>query len=258
MISLPHVTLLCADCLNGERAIVALERSLRGVKFGAVKFLTSQKIADEFPGYPHLVVIPPINSINDYSAFCLKRLHEFVDTSHLLLVQHDGCVLNPGAWNPAWDGYDYMGPLFEQDRVLSESSVGSGGFSYRSRRLCAAVSAMCPAWDGQNSYDGPDGRNNWGHEDGGICYHYRGRLKAQGMVFAPPEHAAVFAHGRSPFLRCPTSFGFHGYCPEIEARGVDSTKVQDAAAYFKRLYTNGHTGPLSAVQVAFALGETTG
>lgn len=249
MTSLPHVTLLCIDDHNGERAVVALERSKLGVKFGAVKFLTSAEIAEDFPGYPHTVLIPPIQSINNYSAFCLKRLHEFVDTTHLLLVQHDGCVLSPTTWNPTWNGYDYMGPLFEQDRHLSAHSVGSGGFSYRSRRLCAAVSAMCPAWDGKNSYDGLDGRNNWGHEDGAICYHYRGRLEQQGMVFATPEHAAVFAHGRSPFLRCHTSFGFHGYCPEIEARGVDSTKVQLSAAKIKALYREGHTGALLAEQV---------
>lgn len=253
MISLPHVTLLCVDGLNGERALVALERSKRDIEFGAVKFLTSEKIAAQFPGYPHLVTIPPIDSINSYSAFCMKRLHEFVDTSHLLLVQHDGCVLNASAWNPAWAGYDYMGPLFEQDREVTPRSVGSGGFSYRSRRLCAAVSAMCPAWDGRNSYDGLDGRNNWGHEDGAICYHYRGRLEAQGMVFATPEHAAVFAHGRSPFLRCHTSFGFHGYCPEIEARSIDSPRVLLSAARIKQLYAEGHTGPLTPEMVTAIL-----
>ena len=253
MLSLPNVTLICVDCLNGERAIVALERSKLGIEFGAVKLLTSEKIAAQFPGYPHTVVIPAINSINDYSAFCLKRLHEFVDTSHLLLVQHDGCVLNASAWDGAWHNYDYIGPLFEQDRELSARSVGSGGFSFRSRRLCAAVSSMCPAWDGKNSYDGHDGKNNWGHEDGAICYHCRGRLEAQGMIFATPEHAAVFAHGRSPFLRCHTSFGFHGYCPEIEARGVDSSKVQLSAARIKQLYTEGYTGPLTRDMVEKAL-----
>lgn len=249
MVDLSHVTLICADCKDLERAIISVERSKLGCQFGAIKLLTSEQLASRCPGYPHLVTIPAINSINDYSAFCLKRLHEFVDTTHMLVVQHDGSVLNPAAWDHAWDGYDYMGPLFEQDMILSHSCVGSGGFSYRSKRLMAAVSDLCQPWDGKCSYDAADGRNNWGHEDGAIALTFRSKLLALGFTFAPPDAAARFAFGRSRLLRCLTSFGFHGYCPETAARGVDSDRVVASANKVHQCYASGHSGPLTPDQV---------
>ncbi len=257
MLSLPHVTLLCADCLNGERAVVALERSKLGVEFGGVKLLTSEKIAAQFQGYPHLETVPPINSINDYSAFCIKEIHKYCPTTHFLLVQHDGCVLNPEAWEHAWNNYDYIGPLFEQELPVTAESVGTGGFSYRSKRLAALCSQLTPAWDGSNSYNGYDGKNNWGHEDGVICKYLRRALTSQNLVFGTPEVAAKFAFGRaSPNAQCEIksrhaadSFGFHGFCPEIESRGVQLEKTLLSAARIKRHYEDGNSGPLSREQV---------
>jgi hypothetical protein len=248
MTELPHVTLICVDCKNVERAIVSVERSKLGCHFAEIKLLTSASLAADFPGYPHVITIPSIDCINDYSAFCLKRLHEFVTTSHMLLVQHDGSILNAAAWDHAWDNYDYMGPLFEQERTLNPGCVGSGGFSYRSRRLMATVAQLLPPWDGRCSFDGADGRNNWGHEDGVIAHFLRHQLVTRGMIFAPPQAAARFAFGRSRLIPCLTSFGFHGYCPETAARGVDSEHVIASAERIRWRYAK-KSGPLSAEEV---------
>jgi hypothetical protein len=233
----PHiagVTLLCVDCLDADRAAVAIERTLRQCSFESVKLLTSLPTQS-----PHRVEIPRIASINDYSAFCMKRLHEYFDTSHCLVVQHDGYVLNGAAWDQSWLAYDYIGPLFEQERPPGPCSVGSGGFSLRSKTLCTMVAGLCPAWDGSNSYDGRDGRNNWGHEDGGICHHYRYDLMHRGCQFAPVNVAVKFAFGRNydpvSTQHAGTSFGFHGYCPETEARGTDSYRMLAAAHRLKSL-----------------------
>ncbi len=101
------VTLFCADCVNAVRAVEILERCRDACDFGAVRLLTSCET-----DYLHAVKIPPLHSLNAYSVFMLKRAHEFVDTPHMLVVQWDGFVINPSAWDPAWLYYDYIGPIW--------------------------------------------------------------------------------------------------------------------------------------------------
>ncbi len=238
-VNLPNVTLVCADCLHVERAIAAVERSRAQCNFGAVKFLTSLDTK-----HPH-VPIPAIKSINDYSAFCLKNIHAYVDTTHMLVVQHDGWVINGQAWEDDWLNYDYVGPLFEQERDVNAESVGSGGFSLRSKRFMAAVSELLPPWDGKASFDGNDGANRWGHEDGVICKYLRRLLTNRGFKFAPPDSAARFAFGRNRVVQCQTSFGFHGYCPETALRGVSSESVL-ATAEIIRAYYETNSEPITA------------
>ena len=84
-----------------------------------------------------MVDIAPIESRDAYSNFVLKRLLPFVDTEHVLLVQWDGYVVNPGAWDPAFLDCDYLGAkwFWHGDGMR----VGNGGFSLRSRRLLEAL-----------------------------------------------------------------------------------------------------------------------
>ena len=203
--NLSTVTLLCVDCRAADWAAEILERCGSLCDFGAAKLCTSQETA-----YPHDVICP-INSLNDYSAFMLKHAHEHVATPHMLVVQTDGWVLNPEAWDPTWLQYDYIGPLYSQEKVVNDESVGSGGFSLRSTALMAEVSRVLPPWDGKASWTGHDGRNYWAYEDGVISKGaLRASLIAKGLRFAPPATAAKFAYGRNMNFFCPTPFGFHG------------------------------------------------
>jgi hypothetical protein len=241
-IHLPDVTLLCADCYIWDRVVVAMERSLAQCSFGAVKFLTSL----DMPYRRSVVKIPPINSINEYSAFCLKEMYKYVDTSHALLVQHDGYVLRGESWDPSWLQRDYIGPLYDQDTIITPASVGSGGFSLRSRRLMQLTSELLPPWDGQASYDSigprewahPTQRTNfWGHEDGIICFHLRQALMNRGISFGTPQEAARFAHGKNKVMRDPQSFGFHGYCPGQIERGITHESMDAAMDAVRRYYS---------------------
>ncbi len=67
----------------------------------------------------------------------LKSLAPHIRTSHALLVQWDGFVVNPGAWDPAFLDCDYLGAkwFWHTDGMR----VGNGGFSLRSRRLLDAL-----------------------------------------------------------------------------------------------------------------------
>jgi tetratricopeptide (TPR) repeat protein len=84
-----------------------------------------------------VVTITPLASRDAYSRFVLKDLLPLVRTSHALLVQWDGYVVNPEAWSPAFLECDYLGATwFWRDDDLR---VGNGGFSLRSRRLLEAL-----------------------------------------------------------------------------------------------------------------------
>ena len=74
-----------------------------------------------------------------YSTLMLKGLAPHVETSHALVVQWDGYVVNPDAWTDAFLDVDYCGapwPWGDDDR-----RVGNGGFSLRSRRLIDALAS---------------------------------------------------------------------------------------------------------------------
>lgn len=215
LLDLTHTTLFCADCVNVARAVRVLEHCQKLCQFGDVKFLTSLPT-----DYPH-ETIRPLNSLNDYSAFLLKEAWKYVKTPYLLTVQHDGWILNPQAWDEAWLKYDYSGPLYLQERRVDARTVGSGGFSFRSTRLMAEVAALTPVWDGHNSYNRRDGKNNWGHEDGVITKHYRTALEGKGFAFAPPLEAGRFAYGGNLDMAFyhPEPFGFHGFYALDRLRG---------------------------------------
>lgn len=211
-LQLPQVTLLCADCLDTERAIAAMERTAAKCDFGAVKFLTSLET-----DYPHTVKIPHLGTLVDYSVFCLKKLHEYVDTTHMLTVQHDGWVLNQESWNPAWLNYDYIGSLFIHRHEIGPQSVGSGGFSLRSRRLMQRVSESLPPWTGTPENIQQLQQTIGAYEDGFIAIYFRHFFESQGFRYAPPEEAARFSQGGNldPRFHVRRPFGFHGLWTEV-------------------------------------------
>ena len=134
MLELPDVTLCCIDTANHGLALRALRLSCTGVRYGQVLFLTDRGEAD--PGV-EVRVIEPLDSRDAYSRFVLKSLLPHVATSHVLLVQWDGYVVNPAAWDPAFLDCDYIGAKwFWHDDGMR---VGNGGFSLRSRRLLGAL-----------------------------------------------------------------------------------------------------------------------
>lgn len=211
-LELPNVTLFCADCLDVNRAIKVIEKCKSLCNFGAVKLCTSLET-----DYVHKVPIMHLPTLVAYSIFMLKKFPELVETDYVLTVQHDGWVLNTSAWNPAWLGYDYIGPLFIHRHIINARSVGSGGFSFRSRKLINAVSEKLPAWDG--TVDGANIIQNqvgcW--EDGVISLLLRDHLERAGFKYAPPLEASKFAQGgncdEGHYVKNP--FGFHGLWTNI-------------------------------------------
>jgi Flp pilus assembly protein TadD len=138
VLSLPGVTLACVDTANHALALRALERSQAGVRFARAALLTDALPAGlAVPAGIDIVPIRPIASRDDYSRFVLKDLVDHVTTPHVLLVQWDGYVVNPDAWDPAFVDCDYLGARWFWH--TDGHDVGNGGFSLRSRRLLQAL-----------------------------------------------------------------------------------------------------------------------
>lgn len=190
---LSSVTLVCIDCVNPSLAIRAMKLSMAACKFGRALLFTSEAIAAE-PGI-EVIAIDRIRSKREYSLFLVKRLLAYVTSRHVLVVQWDGYVTRPAAWNPLFLDYDYIGAPWPAD--LSTYPVGNGGFSLRSRKLLEALSAD----------EFPESEVI--HEDQAICVGFRPRLEAKyGITFAPVDVAGAFAH--ETVQSTQATFGFHG------------------------------------------------
>lgn len=193
ILHLPSVTLVTVNCDKIEQGIEALAKSIKGIKFGAVKFLTS---ADT--GLIEAVKIPHISTIQEYSRFMVKELYKYIDTDYVLVVQSDGYVKNPAAWNPEWLQYDYIGATWWYG---DKQNVGNGGFSLRSKKLLQVLAA-----DQYIVKTHP--------EDHMICRIY-GRYLTQkhGIKFAPDSVAKKFSiEGfRQKDKTYSGQFGFHGH-----------------------------------------------
>ncbi len=193
-VDLPDVTLIAIDTANHALALRALERSQRDVRFARTVFLTDAvPPAIAVPDSIEIQSIAPIETREAYSAFVLKGLAPYVTTTHALVVQWDGYVLNPLAWEPRFLDCDYIGAKwFWQPEGRR---VGNGGFSLRSRRLIAAL--QDPRIVAQEN------------EDLAIGTTFRPLLEVEhGVRFATEAIADRFAFEAAYPIGQP--FGFHG------------------------------------------------
>jgi tetratricopeptide (TPR) repeat protein len=138
MRELNTVTLACVDTVNHALALRALERSQRDLRFARVLFL-SDRIPDgtPVPAGIEWKRIARLQSRDDYSRFVLKSLLRHVETQHVLLIQWDGYVVNPDAFDAAFLECDYIGATWFW--FHDGMRVGNGGFSLRSRKLLEAL-----------------------------------------------------------------------------------------------------------------------
>jgi len=135
---LPGVTLACIDTVNHALALRALALSGRSLAFGRTLFLTDAiPRGVDVPVPIEVRTIAPLPSRDAYSRFVLKSLLAHVETPYVLLIQWDGYVVNPAAFEPAFLECDYIGAkwFWYHDGMR----VGNGGFSLRSRKLLVAL-----------------------------------------------------------------------------------------------------------------------
>jgi len=101
-------------------------------------------------------------------------MHKYVDTTHALVVQYDGFVLNGQAWMDEFLKWDYIGAPFQPTGI-----IGNGGFSLRSKRLME--------WMAKQGWE------DFHPEDSCICVRHREEIECAGFKIAIPQVATRFA-----------------------------------------------------------------
>lgn len=202
-LALPQVTVCAATSVNVAATIRALEACLAQADFAACKLFTDVQVDLDHPGIC-VVPIERLDASAAYSDFLLSRMVDHIDSSHCLVVQWDGHIIDASQWRPAFLEFDYIGASWPQ--FDDGNDVGNGGFSLRSRRLMEACR------DPQFRYGAP--------EDIAIGRVNRGWLERRGMRFAPRSLADAFASERAGDLNA--CFGYHGVFNMIRAIGVEA------------------------------------
>jgi hypothetical protein len=120
------------------------------------------------------VKIDKIKNNSEYSHFMIKEFVKYLDlieSTHILIIQHDGWILNPNKRIDEFTNYDYIGAPFGNNLDV----VGNGGFSLRSKKLFESLNRL--------------NIRNTHPEDGVISYTSRRDLINDGIKFAPLEVA---------------------------------------------------------------------
>ena len=193
--------------------INALKISSKKIKCKRVVLLSSKKI-NRFYFFEGLKIIKikPLKSLKDYNHFIIYQLHKYITSSHILLVQWDGFVVNGRKWEDKFLSYDYIGAPFipraknysySRDEFGDFYSIGNGGFSLRSLTLLRAASIY-------KLSDNKSRTNN--HEDGFFSVFHRKFLESKGLKWAPFSLAKRFSIETPLSLRdfFDLPFGFHG------------------------------------------------
>lgn len=192
MTEIKNLTVVIIDCKNYGNAVSAITKTLQQIRPEKTIFFTDVDI--DVPDV-QTVIIPRIESKFDYSTFVMKTLYKHITTTHVLIIQHDGYVLNGDCWDEGWKRYDYIGAPWNYPDT--ERCVGNGGFSLRSIRLLTDI--------GMDDFIVPTDL-----EDDCICRLYGDYLERKyDIEFAPISVADKFSFElREPYQK---TFGFHAY-----------------------------------------------
>lgn len=205
-LKLPQLSLCAIDTRSPDLAAQSLQRSMQQVEFAEVLLFCPPGFSSPHPEI-RAVPITPLLDGADYSAFVLRELAAHIQTSHVLVTQWDGFVLDASAWQNDFLDWDYIGAPWPGKPATI--AVGNGGFSLRSKRclLAGRDQALQP----------------FHPEDQALCVTHRARMESvHGLRFAPLALARQFAF-ENRATRHPT-FGFHG--PYNLPRVLDEPTLQ--------------------------------
>jgi hypothetical protein len=225
-LSLPAVTLVCVTGVNYLSAQFALKRSMRKIDFAKVLLVGyeyPQKLVDgiEFQQANN----SKLDSINEYSRYCIYELWSHIETDYVLLIQADGYVIHPMKWEKVFESYDYIGAPW----VISDKSyidpfgnhirVGNGGFSFRSLKLLKVPQMIDVPWEVNEGLFYKHMNYKLYSEDGNVCVHNRHIYESAGCRFAPLDIAMRFSiEQKVPEYTGQLTFGFHKRYPDMRTR----------------------------------------
>ena len=190
---LPNVTLVLIETGIEKLSLMALKDTLNLISPMELQLFTDDPIPFAvFPGITFAHKIPPLKSIQDYNNILWHEVPKQVRTSHFLVIQWDGWVINKESWTDDFLNYDYIGAVWPWHK---ENRVGNGGFSLRSTELML--------WMGKH-YQPSE------LEDNSLCREYRQRVERElDFRWANEETAQRFSFEHQLYPTQPTPLGFH-------------------------------------------------
>lgn len=191
MLNLSNVTLLCVETREPELAHWAIDRCLSNTQFAKVVLITNLDRVTTKRVDIEYVQAPPIKTTKDYSELLLTGLDQYVEGTHVLVIQWDSFVIHPQLWSNEFLQYDYIGPVWPHH---PETPVGNGGFSLRSKKLLEVIQQ--PGFIKKHP------------EDYCICADNKDFLEQHDIAIAPVNIAERFAVERTAWHE---AFGFHGF-----------------------------------------------
>lgn len=236
---LPQVTVVAITDRDHGKTIEALLKTLDQIEPARTVLFSNVKIDN--PLFETLL-IGQLGSARAYNEFVTWELGPYIHTSHILIVQFDGYVIDASAWTDEFLQYDYIGAPWT---YTDGRNVGNGGFSLRTKRLHDILSS--------------DPKINIGSpEDEIICRLFRHYLEeTHGIRYAPEALAHRFSYEMHRPLQ--KTFGFHNSAfapyrePIVMRRSYamgDVIMLEPVMEYF---YNKGHRIILDSIPSFFNL-----
>jgi hypothetical protein len=207
MLKLPDVTLVLIETREHALAHLALLECQRKVEFGDVLVFTDQP-AQFMRADRRIITVPDWPDKVGWSRCFWYEVPLHVRTSHILGIQWDSWVVEPGMWQDEYLHYDFIGaPWWYKDGM----NVGNGGFSLRSTKFARFIRKNRAQFPCITALD-----------DDLYCRKYRPSLQEAGFVWAPEPLAADFAFECVQLAGDKKTFGFHAAFNFGKVLGNDS------------------------------------
>ena len=186
---LHDVTLVAVATTKINETISALDYSMKDIEYEDVLLITNKNIKSN--NY-RTIKIKSFQSVGDWGKFIVFDLHKHIKTKHILLIHHDGFVVNPSSWNNKFLAYDYIGapwPISKDgysyiDNKKNIIRVGNS-VSLRSKKLLEMPSKLGLSWKNLD--------HGFFHEDGFLCVQSREVLMKKNIRFASYDVAKQFS-----------------------------------------------------------------
>lgn len=191
------ITLVLIDSIAHDLARESLLTSLALVEPEEVLIWTDKPQELRVPGASYRKYPAPDEGFKTYNAILWRQVPLTVHTSHFLIQQYDGWVINPSVWTPFFLAFDYIGATWPW---ITEGGnrVGNGGFSLRSTHLMRYLLAHRDEYPVRHP------------EDAQICELYRGALELNGgFHWADEGIADKFSVEHAAWDAQSPPFGFH-------------------------------------------------
>lgn len=194
-LQLPNVTLICLTNQKFAEHKAAIDASCEQINFGAVKLIWDEKCT----------------SIDEWNRKIVYELHQYINTSHALLIHGDGWVANPECWKEDWLQYDFAGspfPLpiddFSYRDIYGKVQRVGNSVGLRSKKLLELPAKLGLPWQPFHGFF---------NEDGWFSVGNRHIFEKEGCIFMPFEEALYFGreHELSENKMIDKTFVFHDF-----------------------------------------------